>query len=243
MFLKSKYKKLLTVLSLVIAVIGGFVFFAFARTWNKTDIEFDIHINEKLIKESTFGESPTFAVWLEDPESKLTQTVFVTNRAGKGDWEGKAAVPVALPKWFKVNEMEKLTEKKLGNEIPREITISGATPKPGYFSTRVRVNPGSKWICWIEVNLAGDFNETYKEYDIVNKTSDDYKTGQPALLYRANIEAILNNKVKPEIMGMCFIDSNQNVLVQPLAGITTATDIFDQMIIKVVNPKPKIMEW
>ena len=243
MFLKFNKKTLLISLSLGTLIIGSLVFFAFARTWNKTDIEFNIHINEKLIKESTFGESPTFAVWLEVPGSKITQTVFVTNRAGKGDWEGKAAVPVALPKWFQVNAREKLTGNKLGNEIPHEITISGATPKPGYFSTRVRVNPGSKWICWIEVNLAGDFSDTYKEYNIVNKTSDDYKSGQPALLYRAEIEAVLGNEIKPEINGMCMLDSNQNVLVQPLEGITTATDIFDQINIKVLNPKPRIMEW
>ena len=243
MSLKFKKKNILIGVLAGILIIGGLVFYAFARTWNKTDIEFNIHINEQLIRESTFGESPTFAIWLEDPETKLTQTVFVTNRAGKGDWEGKAAVPVALPEWDQVNAKEKSAENKLGNKIPDQLTISGATPKPGYFTTRVRVAPGSKWICWIEVNLAGDFNDTYKEYDLEKKTSDDFKMGQPALLYRAEIDAQLGNEAKPEIVGMCLLDSLNKVVVKPVEGITTAKDIFDQINIKVVKPKPRIMEW
>lgn len=242
MTLKFSKRNILISLLAGIFIIGGLIFYAFARTWNKTEIEFSIHINEKMIRESTFGESPTFAIWLEDPETKQTQTAFVTNRAGKGDWEGKAEVPVALPEWFRVNAKEKLSENQLENKIPEEIIISGATPKPGYFNTRISVTPGSKWICWVEVNLAGDFNDTYKEYDEVNKTSDEYKTGQPALLYRAEIEAIIGNEVKPLVVGMTLIDPINGVVILPLEGITSATDIFDEMKFVVVKPKPRIID-
>jgi len=53
----------------VVLIAGYLIFYAFAGTWNKTDIEFRIHINEQLLRESTFGESPTFAIWLEEPET------------------------------------------------------------------------------------------------------------------------------------------------------------------------------
>jgi hypothetical protein len=235
-------KTILIALSSIIIIAGCFILLAYSRTWNKTDFEFRIHINEKLVKESTFGESPTFAIWLEDPQSGITQTVFVTNRAGKGDWEGKSAVPVALPKWFQVNETEKLTKNQILKKIPEQLAITGATPKPGYFSTRVRVTPGSKWICWIEVNLAGDFNDTYKEYDELTKSSDDYKTGQPALLYKTEIEAITGNMAIPEIVGMCLLDSQGKAVIQPMKGITTAKDIFDEISIRVIKPKPRIIE-
>ena len=218
-------KKRILISLLSIAVIAAcFVIYAYQRIRNKTDIEFKIHINEKLVKESTFGESPTFAIWLENPQTGLTQTVFVTNRAGKDDWEGKAAVPVALPKWFEVNEKGKLAKNQLGSKtIPDHDAITGATPKPGYFSTRFRVATGSKWICWIEVNLAGDFNDTFKEYDEVAKLSDDYKTGQPALLYKAQIEASNDNMVIPEIVGMCLLDSLGKVVVKPPKGINLSS--------------------
>lgn len=224
-------------------VAGGLVIFAFVRTRNKTDIEFSLHINEKLVRESTFGESPTFAIWIEDTVTGLTRTIFVTNRAGTGDWEGKKAVPVALPKWFEVNAAEKQANKSTGNKIPDHITITGATPKPGYFSTRVRVKPGSSWTCWIEVNLAGDFNETYKEYDEVAKTSDEYKTGQPALLYKASITANVGTRIVPEIAGMSLLNDDNRAVIEPLRGITTATGILDEITISAVRPKPRIIEW
>jgi len=227
----------------MLLISGSLIFFAFARTWNKTELEFRIHINEKIVKESVFGESPTFAIWLEEPETGLTQTIFVTNRAGLGDWEGKTSVPVALPKWFEVNDTEQHSKGLLRNKIPEGLTITGATPKPGYFSTRVRVAPGSRWICWIEVNLAGDYNDKYKEYDDVAKTSDDYKTGQPALLYKGEIKAIRGNMVAPMIAGMCLLDQQGKAIITTPAGITTANDIFDELNIMVIKPRPRIIEW
>ncbi len=82
-----------------------------------------------------------------------------------GDWEGKAEVPVALPKWFEIDKIEKQNEsidKSSGVD-----SITGATPSPGYFTTGVRVEPGSKWNCWIEMNLSGDYNDHYQEYNEV----------------------------------------------------------------------------
>jgi hypothetical protein len=236
-------KKVLLLLSAAMLVTGGLALFAFARTINKTELEFRIHINEKLVRVSTFGESPTFAIWLEDPSTGKVKTIFVTSRAGLGDWEGKAAVPVALPKWFEINKTENQATENSGSKETQQLAITGATPKPGYFDTRVRITPGSRWICWIEVNLAGDFNETYPEYDEVKKTSDEFKTGQPALLYKAEIEAVIGNHVKPEIAGIIMLDSAGKAIVEPPAGITTASGIFDEINISVVKPKPRIIEW
>lgn len=109
-----------------IVIICGLVLFAFARTWGKTEIQFKIHINEELVKQSTFGESPTFAIWIEDPGTKKTQTVFVTNRAGTGDWEGKADVPDALPKWFAINKAQNSTLESTQQENTETDAITGA---------------------------------------------------------------------------------------------------------------------
>ena len=83
-------------LALIIAVA------AVARTWGRTLIQIDIHQNKKIIHLSNFAEPPQFAIWLENPSTKELKTVFVTHRVAKGDWEGKANVPVALPLWFKL---------------------------------------------------------------------------------------------------------------------------------------------
>lgn len=223
-----------------VMTVGSLVFFAFARTWGKTEIEFKIHINEKVVQQSTFGESPTFAIWLEDTENHRPQTVFVTKRAALGDWEGKPHVPVALPKWFEIYRIETQSNDLPTLEKPVPMIITGATPKPGYFITRVRVTTNTKWNCYIEVNLAGDFNEYYKEYNEAEKTIDKYLTGQPALLYKTKIITREGVKVTPEIIGMSTLESG-NCNIRPLIGITTAKNIFDKISITVIKPKPKII--
>ncbi|MEN8228218.1 MAG: hypothetical protein ABFS38_08695 [Bacteroidota bacterium] len=234
-------KLLISLISLII-LFSGIVLYAYRGTWGKADIEFRIHINEKLVQQSAFGESPTFAIWLEDPTTGIKRTVFVTRRAAIGDWEGKAEVPMALPQWFEVYKSENRTEDLPNFEKPAPLAVTGATPKPGYFITRARVDPGSKWICWIEVNLSGDYNEYYQEYNQVTKIEDLFGTGQPALLFKAKFEAAEGAVITPEIFGMCIPDSPDGNLIQPLKGITTANRIFDELTIAIVNPNPKILK-
>jgi len=230
-------KNLLVALFLGLLIAGSLVFYAYARTWGKTELEVKIHINEQLILQSVYGESPTFAIWIENPETKETQTIFVTQRAGLDDWEGKAAVPSALPQWDGISKKKTQDEKAdMGIDA-----VSGATPKPGYFTTRVQVKPGSKWNCWIEMNLSGDYNEHYPEYDEVSKKTDDFGTGQPALLYKAHIEAEKGNTVVPEVIGISVLNSDGEI-IRPVEGITTALEVFDEIAISVVKPKPRILQ-
>jgi hypothetical protein len=90
------------------------------------------------------------------------------------------------------------------------------------------------------MNLSGDYNEHYPEYNEVSKKTDDYGTGQPALVYKAYIEAVEGNIVVPEIVGMSVLNKKGEI-IQPLEGITTAQNVFDEITIAVVKPKPKIM--
>ncbi len=222
-------------------IIAGLVIFAFARTWNKTELEFLIHINEELVQQSVFGESPTFAIWLEDPDNGQTYTAYATRRVAMGDWEGKADVPVALPLWSEITRAEKMNRSGDAAPAADEIISTGATPLPGYFRTRVRVKPGSKWIIWIEYNLSGDFNETYLEYNPETHTEDEYSTGQPAMVFKGEIEVVEDRVLIPEIAGMCVFDPENKAIVVPLQGITTAAEVLDEISISVVKPKPRII--
>ncbi len=236
MISKKIIVRLLNALLAVLFVVGCLVIYAYSHTWGKTELEFKIHINEELILESVYGESPTFAIWIENPETGEAKAIFVTNRAGEDDWEGKADVPTALPQWDSISKKNKQT----GPTDLNVDAVSGATPKPGYFTTRVGVNPESKWICWIEMNLAGDYNENFPNFDKVTKKTDDFGTGQPAIVYRADIEAVDGNTAVPEVVGMSVLNE-QGKIIQPLEGITTALDVFDEITISVVKPKPKIL--
>jgi hypothetical protein len=150
-------------------------------------------------------------------------------------------VPVALPKWFAINKVQNPTLESAQQENAETDAITGATPQPGYFVTRVQVPPGSRWNCYIEMNLAGDFNEHYRVYNEEQKTSDEYMTGQPALLFKTEITAEEGYVSVPEIIGMSVLDSKGSDRIKPLEGITTATDVFEEMEISVQKPKPHII--
>ncbi len=229
---------------LLLLISGSLIIYAYSKTWGKNDIEIKIHINEQLVQKSAFGESPTFAIWLEDPNTHKTKTVFVTRRAAEGDWEGKAEVPVALPAWFHINKEKKYQQTPEVTEgNPEQIIITGATPKPGYFVKRISVEQDSDWILWIEVNLAGDFNEYYMEFNKKLNIADEYMTGQPALIYRTMITASLGTIINPEIAGMTMPESTFEEIIKPLEGISTASGIFDEISLNVVKTKPRIISW
>ncbi len=227
---------------IILLFTGAVMLYAYRGTWGKTDIEFRIHINEQLVQESTYGEPPTFAIWLEDPKTGLKRTVFVTRRAAEGDWEGKATVPVALPLWFEVFKKEFETDDLPGYDHRAPMAVTGATPQPGYFKTRARVKSGSRWTCWIEVNLSGDYNEYYQEYDSELKKEDEYATGQPAIVYKTEIVAEQGFSIVPELAGMTVKDSVGGILIKPLQGITSAGKIFNEISLNMVSPNPKIIE-
>jgi hypothetical protein len=231
--------KLLVAGMILIAVIAAITI---ARTWGRTVIQVDIHQNKNLIHLSTFAEPPQFAIWLENPVNKELKTVFVTHRVAVGDWEGKANVPVALPQWFRQFKRNGNKINESGSVTGSDLVISGATPKDDYFTIRVEVKPGSEWICWIEMNLAGDFNDAFPEVDRTSHMEDEFSNGQPALLFKADIKAIEDTKYKPVLFAQS-IWNNDSVWVEPVSdGITTARNVFDTIRISVNKPKPKLID-
>jgi len=142
------------------------------QTGSSTWIEFTIQQDMNLIRQSLFGEPLQFAIWLEDQKTERLKTVFVTYRSGYGDWIGKTECPAALPHWFEVfKEGTSTTELPSFNfHVPD--TITSTTQETENFKTSVEVKQGSRWICWIEMNLAGDFNETYRDHDVEAKKVD-----------------------------------------------------------------------
>jgi len=218
------------------------------RTRGRTLIQVDIHQNKKLIHLSTFAEPPQFAIWLEDPVSHELKSIFVTHRVAVGDWEGKANVPVALPQWFRLFRGNSSSSGSGGLSVSSgsgksdDLVISGATPKDDYFSIRVEVKPGSEWICWIEMNLAGDFNEAFPEFNSQTLTEDEFSNGQPALLFRSDVKAIENENFTPVLTSQTIWDDG-SVSVEPVSsGVTTARAVFDTITLSVIRPKPRLID-
>jgi hypothetical protein len=221
----------------ILSVIGILYF----STLGRLQIQFDIHQNKELIYLSTFAEPPQFAIWLEDPKNGKVETVFVTSRVSLGDWEGKANVPVALPRWY---ELFRTNDRQSGSTSKNDgsLAVTGATPKADYFSVRVDVPPHSDWIIWIEMNLAGDFNEAFPEMDRETFMEDEFSCGQPALLFRAEIKAEEGTMVTPEIAAQSVWEKGVNRVEPVSGGVISARNIFDDIRISVIKPKMKLIK-
>lgn len=226
----------IAIVALILVIAGVLIF----HTLGRTLIQFDIHQNKDLIQLSTFSELPQFALWIENFKTHKLKTVFVTSRVGKGDWEGKANVPVALPGWFEIFKEENQSFKPVEND--KYSAVTGATPKDDYFSVRVEVKPGSEWICWIEMNLAGDYNDSFPEFDQNSLKEDEFSCGQPALLFKTEINAVEGMKYVPVLEGLSIWEDGLNGVEPVSIGVTTAKDVFDDMKISVIRPKPKLID-
>jgi uncharacterized protein (UPF0333 family) len=240
---KKKNIKLAVILLISLIVIAiSLAAFAIFNTRGRTLVQFDIHQNKSLIYLSTFSEPPQFAIWIENAKTHECKTVFVTHRVAIGDWEGKANVPVALPQWFKTFRGRSSAYNSGGSTEKSDLAITGATPKEDFFTVRAEVEPGSEWICWIEMNLAGDFNDAYPEFNMTNLKEDEFSCGQPALLYKAEIKAEENLKFTPVLTSQ-DLWSNGEVTIEPVSdGVTTAKEVFDNIQISIMRPKPKLID-
>lgn len=229
---------ILGVIFFTISIISSVLYY---KNQGKLQIQFDIHQNKKAIYLSTFAEPPQFAIWLEDTKTGKCKTVFVTSRVSIGDWEGKKNVPVALPRWFDIFKVKKQDES---SKATKDLTfaVTGATPKDDYFSVRIDVPPGSQWNCWIEMNLAGDFNDSYPEFNEQTFEEDEFSCGQPALLFKAEINAVEGIVVEPDLVGQSVWIDGETEMQAIGSGITTAREVFDEIKISVIKPKIKLIE-
>lgn len=227
----------------IILLIAAVLAYELLSTLGRTQVQINIHQNKKLIYLSTFAEPPQFAVWLENPETHQCKTVFVTHRVGIGDWEGKANVPVALPRWFELFKIQGKQDDQGKNTSGKDSpdALTGATPKEDYFTVLAEVKPGSRWICWVEMNLAGDFNDAYPRQNVTSKEVDEFSNGQPALLYRSEFTANEGGKFEFVLSGESRWD-NGKTWIEPVGeGVTTAKEVFDKMDIEIIRPKPKLI--
>ena len=206
-------------------------------------IRFDIEQDLEIISLSLFGEPPQLAIWLEDPVTARLQTVFVTYRSGTGDWIGKADCSAALPRWFQVFKQETNSSNLPTMENPAPEAVTGATPTQEQFKTSIEVPESSRWICWIEVNLSGDFNHKYQEYNEIEQTVDWHLSGQPPLIYRAEITATPGETAIPQLFGQSMPYSTAENIIKPVSeDITSAKGIFKKIQIHVIKPDTNVAE-
>jgi hypothetical protein len=210
-----------------------------AKPAGKMFIEFNIQQDKNLISLATFSEPPQMAIWLEEPVSHKYKTIYVSYRTGTGDMVGKAECPGCLPLWFEIYNRETGKKGYPKPDNPAPAAVTGATPQEEKFKIVREIEPDSKWICWMEMNLAGDFNEKYQEYNAEAKTADDDFSGQPPLVYRCEIEVIAGKKYVPALYGQVDMRKPFEQMIQPVSpDVTTAKEVFKSIEISISTTEP-----
>ncbi len=190
---------------------------------------------------------PTFAVWLENSEGKLIQTIFVTRSlatgyfnygdAGGGKWmrqPGKSIRPAALPVWLHQREGVSDDFVMPTPEQPVTDAFTGATPKASF---NLNVTPEAslpeKFRIMVEVNQPWDWNRSWHN----NRFPDNYdyrSSAQPSLIYAVDID-------RKDLMPDYFLNpighghplGDDGRIYTDISGHTTALDIFRQIKVTV----------
>jgi hypothetical protein len=180
---------------------------------------FSMKINDKAYQHTSYGEPPQIAIWIENIDSNIRHTIWVTHCAGTNQWRGKVSCPVALPVWENQHRLETKS---------RTDVISGATPASGLFTVATRVSVGSRWNYFIEVNAAGDYNKSFP-YWSVSGSPDTEGNGQPSIIYKGFIAADGKDQDEPDLFGRSDQRRKQVIPKTDLAGIDTARDLLQNI--------------
>lgn len=222
-------------------LLGGSVF-AYQTTVNgkldssKPYLAVDLTYNFDVYHRPVFfmpKSHPTFVIWLEEVDTGYRESIFVTHKAGKNDWNFASSRPEAIPVWYGVNKIEK-RQRRFDID-----SVSGATPKNGkaricwQVPERLR---DKKAYLYIEANNSFDFNNHYTK----KKGSPGYSgaNGQPSLVWKASIDfsRTTPQDILPEIIGHGDLFGENHRLFDDVSTITTAANTFREIRISYVTP-------
>lgn len=193
------------------------------------ELTVSLTLERRVYDYSDYGEPPQLAIWLENSETGEMRTVFITRRTATGDWHGKIECPVSLPYWVSRYNASTGASGLPGrkNRVPDAVT--GATPKET-LTVKEKIPKGSTWVCFIEMNVAGDFNRDFPSV-LDDGAPDPQANGQPSLVYKGQIEAVKGKKVIPELVGRTLQMDPTDKLVTDLTGITNAKKVITKVVV------------
>lgn len=190
---------------------------------------------------------PTFAIWLEDTEGRLIQTIFVTRSiatgyfsyadAGDGKWKrepGRSIRPAALPVWLHKREGATDGFAMPTPENPVADAFTGPTPKSSFNLNASPVDTiPSRFRVLVEVNQPWDWNKTWHN-DRFPGNLDYRSSAQPSLIYAVDMN--LNDLMASYVLnpiGHGHPYGEDGRIYTDLTGHTTALDIFRQIKLNV----------
>jgi hypothetical protein len=166
--------------------------------------------------------TPQIAIWAEDSASNFLQTIYVTKKFGKQEWNirikfdpGTVFRADALPVWY--HRSGYLLSKN--NPLPD--AFSGASPKSHFLvTTNLSEQIGKIRIC-MEINNSYD----YSSIDRKNAEGDN---GQPSVVYATKVDLAVAGVYPMKIIGRSDPKGLSGEIDADLSKITTASKILSE---------------
>ena len=192
-------------------------------------LQFSLSLDPQVYAQSHYKKPPQFAIWIEDPKCGQIRTVWVTEKTAAGTWGGKIVRPVSLPYWASRWQKETHGSGDPTPDNPAADAVTGATPKQD-FTCRTEVPAGSKWNYFIEVNVSGDYNDSFAAVSKGGKR-DLNGNGQPSIVYKGRITALPGQHSTPELIGRTDQFESVSSIIADLEGISDAKDLFSEIAV------------
>ncbi len=188
---------------------------------------FSLALDPKVYAQTKYRKPPQIAIWLEQPEQKKIQTVWVTEKTAQGDWGKNITRPVSLPYWVSRWNRETQIRGDPSPKQPAADAVTGATPKQTQ-RIAIAVPADSTWNYFIEVNASGDFNETFPEVP-PKGIRDTHGNGQPSIVYQGKITSTPGQSSVPRLIGHTDQYNHLIGVRRDLNGITTAKKLLSKV--------------
>lgn len=164
---------------------------------------------------------PQAAAWLETPDGRFVDTLYVTELAVTGKYRAapKAGRPESLPVW---------TARKSGSaEAVSSPTTVGAPVS--YAAGLAASLPPGRYVVMLETNRSYDWNAAYTKKNAgVN--------GQPSLVYRAELELGAGpSEARFVPIGTGSVDGSDGDIRPGLGGVDTALELFSSLTVRYLN--------
>lgn len=190
-------------------------------------LHFSLSLDPDIYKQSHYKKPPQFAVWLEETAGAEIRTVWVTEKTSTGSWGGRIVRPVSLPYWVSRWKKETASSTAPTPENPAVDAVTGATPAQNLVC-ETQVSAGSRWYYYIEVNVSGDYNDSFAAESKDGKR-DKNGNGQPSIIYEGQITALPGRRSVPRLIGRTDQFESVDRIIKDLEGISTAKELFSKI--------------
>ncbi|MDR1115312.1 MAG: DUF2271 domain-containing protein [Tannerella sp.] len=212
-------------------------------TYKQNDIKVQVTKGDKWLHDFPFllgikqKNPPQIAIWVEDLTGNYIATIYVSHKIATESWQGggnnrrKEALPVwCYARGIKYPDGLYLPTKNQ----PLVDGISGATPH-GSFDVKIRPAGDLKqFVVKIELNHSTDWNDNYPEDAKEGDTNYSGSSGQPAIVYSAEIDLDSSRKqYTATIAGHGSPDGSSGDIYPDTSSLTSALNIAKEITINI----------